>query len=126
MQRQLCNDNSPIVYLKPKTKSQADFLRADRRRPFSLEEVSLILDAFRTDRFAVFGYKHSFYADLVETMFTLGTRPSELIGLQLTYSPAFRQGILVLGSTSALTLSGLPSKAAVHLSPSVPSFEAVP
>jgi len=44
----------------------------------------------------------------------------------LTYSPAFRQGILVLGSTSALTSSGFPSKAEVHLSPSVPPFGAVP
>lgn len=45
-------------------------------KPFSLEEIGAIIQAFRTDR------HHNYYADYVEFLFGTGCRTSEAIGLR--------------------------------------------
>lgn len=52
--------------------------------PFTLEEMSKIINAFRTNQFSskYSPVKHSHYADYVYFLFATGCRPSETIGLQ--------------------------------------------
>lgn len=65
----------------PKAESDDGFTEID---PFSLEERDAILAALRTNQFcpAKSAYKHSYYADLVEFLFSTGCRPSEAVVLQ--------------------------------------------
>jgi integrase len=53
-------------------------------QPFTLNEMSQIIEAFQQDSFCPksSAYLHSHYADFVEFLFRTGCRPSEVIGLR--------------------------------------------
>jgi integrase len=55
------------------------------RKPFTFEEIQLILEAIKTDRFnhEMSHYKHSFYYPFLYFLFKTGCRPSEAVGLRV-------------------------------------------
>jgi integrase len=65
----------------PKASGEEGFTEID---PFSIEERDAILQALRNNQFcpAKSGYKHSYYAPLIEFLFATGCRPSEAVVLQ--------------------------------------------
>lgn len=71
-------------------------------KPFTTEEITKILNAFRTNLFCSksSAYTHSHYADFVEFLFLSGVRISEAIGLQVKHID-FERNELVICSVLA-------------------------
>lgn len=66
-------------------------------KPFTAQEITAIIQAFRTDQYCPKAsvYTHSHYADYVESLFLTGCRPSELIGLQRKHIDFDRNEVVI-------------------------------
>lgn len=71
-------DDSPWEKIKPKKR------QASRVKPFSKDEVNIIIRAFESDQFVPqkSAYSHSHYANFVKFLFATGCRIGEAIGLR--------------------------------------------
>lgn len=85
-----------------KTRKKPIKKRTAARLPLSAEEIERLLLAIRSNEFCPkkSAFKHSHYADFLETMFLLGTRNAELIGLQVKHCN-FQAGTIEISSTLA-------------------------
>ena len=70
--------------LKGVKKRKGEGTRNPKRKPFSSDEIKLILDALWSDKFSspYSPTKHSHYAPFIEFLLITRCRPAELIGLQ--------------------------------------------
>jgi integrase len=66
-------------------------------KPFTTEEITKILNAFRNNQFCPksSAYKHSHYVDFVEFLFLSGVRISEAIGLQVKHVDFERNEVVI-------------------------------
>ena len=66
-------------------------------KPFTTDEITRILNAFKSDQFCPksSAYKHSHYADFVEFLFLSGVRISEAIGLQVKHVDFERNEVFI-------------------------------
>lgn len=95
-----CFDWAVIEKLAPEN----PYTRIKRRKtskqtikPFTTDEITRILNAFRTNQFCstASAYKHSHYADFVEFLFLSGARISEAIGLQAKHVDLERNEVVI-------------------------------
>lgn len=105
--RQKLLDLNPYASIKPRTKSLKDIQAQEKRKPFSLDEIRSILEAFKTDQFCPKSspWKHSYYAAYVEFLLSTGVRPSEAIGLQVKHLD-FSQRSITIESVLARGIGG--------------------
>jgi len=104
--------NNYLGYLKKclnwavseKLTSDNPYMKVKRRKvtkqiikPFTTDEISAILNAFRTNQFCSksSAYKHSDYADFVEFLFCTGARISESLGILKKHIDFERNEILI-------------------------------
>ncbi len=85
------------------------------RIPFTEEEIQLILEAFRTDRFCPPSsrYKHSFYYPFLYFIFKTGVRNAEAVGLRVG-SLDFTKNIITIKESLARTVKGTHAEARVR------------
>ena len=77
------------------------------RKPFTIEEIKLILEAIRTDKFnhKFSHYKHSYYYPFLYFLFKTGCRPSEAVGLRVG-SIDMEKNLISIKEIMAATLKG--------------------
>ena len=85
------------------------------RTPFSEEEIRLIIDAIKNDRFCPPSsrYKHSFYYPFIYFIFKTGVRNAEAVGLRVS-SLDFKHKTIVIKESLARTLKGTHAAARVR------------
>ena len=85
------------------------------RIPFNEEEIRLILDAIKNDRFCPPSsrYKHSFYYPFIYFIFKTGVRNAEAVGLRVS-SLDFKHKTIVIKESLARTLKGTHAAARVR------------
>ena len=85
-----------------------------KRKPFSIEELRLILEAVGTDKFCPLAsqYKHSHYAPFLKFMIYTGVRNAEAVGLTVDRVD-FKNGIITIDQAFARTSKGTHAGARV-------------
>jgi integrase len=85
------------------------------RKPFTKDEIILILDAIKNDRFCPPSsrYKHSFYYPFVYFIFKTGVRNAEAVGLRVG-SIDFKDKTIIVKETLARTVNGTHAAARVR------------
>lgn len=85
------------------------------RIPFNEEEIRLILDAIKNDRFCLPSsrYKHSFYYPFIYFIFKTGVRNAEAVGLRVG-SLDFKNKTIVIKESLARTVKGTHAAARVR------------
>lgn len=85
------------------------------RTPFSEEEIRLILDAIKNDRFCPPSsrYKHSFYYPFIYFIFKTGVRNAEAVGLRVG-SLDFKHKTITIKEVLARTVQGTHAAARVR------------
>lgn len=85
------------------------------RKPFTIEEISLVLEAFKEDRFtsSFSCVKHSYYYPFVYFIFKTGVRNAEAIGLRVQHVD-LGKGVIHIKEALARTLKGTNAAARVR------------
>jgi len=85
------------------------------RIPFTEEEIRLILDAIKNDRFCPSSsrYKHSFYYPFIYFIFKTGVRNAEAVGLRVG-SLDFKNKTIIIKEALARTVKGTHAAARVR------------
>jgi len=85
------------------------------RVPFTEEEIRLILDAIKNDKFCTINsrYKHSFYYPFVHFVFQTGVRNAEAVGLRVS-SLDFKNKTIIIKETLARTVKGTHDAARIR------------
>lgn len=121
--------------LKDESEKEVQRLKENKRsgKAFTQAEVSIIIDAFRSNRFnsPYSPHKHSYYANLVEFLYLTGCRPEEVFALTwgdvkdkyLIISKAFSCGVLKNTKTKEVRIYPLSEQVKTllkkHLDPSL-------
>uniref|UniRef100_B8HJK7 Integrase family protein n=1 Tax=Cyanothece sp. (strain PCC 7425 / ATCC 29141) TaxID=395961 RepID=B8HJK7_CYAP4 len=75
--------------------------REDRVKPFTKEEIQVIIEAMESNRFCKSDvFKHSHYVPLVKFLFSTGVRTGEAIGLRWKHIDWARREVLIAESLS--------------------------
>lgn len=85
------------------------------RKPFTKDEIMLILDAIKNDRFCPPSsrYKHSFYYPFIFFIFKTGVRNSEAVGLRVG-SLDFKNNVIMIKESLARSVKGTHAAARVR------------
>jgi integrase len=104
-----CN---PLEDVKAKKLSKT---QKKNRKPFSVEEISLILSALKNDTFCPVSsrYKHSIYYPFVYFIFQMGVRPAEAVGLRVRHLD-LNNKVVEIKEAMARTMKGTHAAARVR------------
>lgn len=85
------------------------------RQPFTVEEIQMILKAFREDSFCPKSsrYTHSHYYPFIYFIFKTGVRNSEAVGLQVQNIDTIK-GVIMINQVLARTVKGTHSSARIR------------
>lgn len=86
-----------------------------QRAPFTIEEISVILGAFKENKFCsrASRYPHSFYYPFIYFLFKTGVRPAEAIGLRVG-SVVIDRKLIAIKEVLARSVGGTNDKARVR------------
>lgn len=103
---------NPLTDVLPKKVQRSE--KADRK-PFTVEEIRLILTAFKNDTFnlANGGYKHSHYYPFIYFLFQTGVRNGEAVGLRVQHID-LKKNLIHIKESLARTLKGTNDAARIR------------
>jgi integrase len=86
-----------------------------KRKPFTPQEITSILEAIRNNTFSRKGnrYPHSHYYPFIFFLFKTGVRPAEAVGLRVS-SVDFEEKLIIIKEVMARALSSTNSKARIR------------
>ncbi len=102
---------NPVEELKRRKRKRG---KDPKRKPFTIEELRLILEAVEADRFCPLAshFKHSHYAPFLKFMIYTGVRNAEAVGLTVE-KVDFKNKVITVDQAFARTVKGTHAKARV-------------
>ena len=97
-------EENPLEDVLPK---KAKKIEIASRKPFSVDEIRLILNAFKNNTFSnsCSGYSHSHYFPFIYFMFKTGVRNAEAVGLRAK-NIDFKNNLIYINEVLARTIKG--------------------